>query len=71
MYRELIQNANDATATEIEFQFLSDESGNISRIKVNNNGTRFADVDWARIVNIGSGNDGQKKVGGFGVGFYS
>jgi hypothetical protein len=74
MFREMIQNANDAEATSIEFDFRDDCSGMGVEgpcMHVQDDGKGFADEGWKRLVTIASGNPDPNKVGGFGVGFYS
>jgi hypothetical protein len=41
------------------------------RLVVSNDGTHFADTDWARLKRIAEGNPDETKIGAFGVGFYS
>lgn len=68
MYRELIQNANDAGATEvqIEFKTTSEESSSkkslIKSIIIRNNGRAFTDDDWRRLKKIAEGNPDEQKV---------
>lgn len=68
MYRELIQNANDAGATEvqIEFKTTSEEPSSkkslIKSIIIRNNGRAFTDDDWRRLKKIAEGNPDEQKV---------
>jgi hypothetical protein len=85
MFREMIQNANDAGATEITFDFkkscskdgFSTTSNWLSTdskpgcLVVKDNGAGFEKDGWDRLRTIASGNPSPDKVGGFGVGFYS
>ncbi|KAG8814868.1 hypothetical protein FRC17_000941 [Serendipita sp. 399] len=94
VFRELLQNADDAEATAVQIIFEtkkttapSDEaleegaSGdrpppNLDEIVietwvVKNNGMLFRDEDWSRLKKIADGNPDDKKIGAFGVGFYS
>ena len=65
--RELIQNANDAKASQVCIQ-LDPES---RVIYIENNGMIFRDIDWDRITTVAYGNPDENTVGCFGVGFYS
>ena len=68
VYRELIQNANDAGANEvqIEFKTTSDDSSSkkslIKSIVVRNNGRAFSEDDWRRLKKIAEGNPDEQKV---------
>lgn len=68
MYRELIQNANDANAAEIQIEFkTSSERSSSSRsfiksIIIRNNGRAFTDDDWRRLKKIAEGNPDEQKV---------
>ena len=57
MYRELVQNANDADATEISFTLkpCGGDSGG-SCLVVSDNGMGFDDTAWERLLTIASGN---------------
>ncbi|KAJ7572525.1 hypothetical protein C8J56DRAFT_989348 [Mycena floridula] len=78
-YREMLQNFNDAKATEVEIRFTSDspqaepqeEIQRTISCTLSHNGTPFTDTDWRRITIIGQGNTNSDKVGEFGVGFYT
>ncbi|KAG8216243.1 hypothetical protein J3R82DRAFT_8284 [Butyriboletus roseoflavus] len=82
--RELIQNADDAVARNIQIHFQTKEHEesrhaselDVSKVKIHkwiikNDGNGFGEKDWKRIGEIASGNDDSRKVGAFGVGFYS
>lgn len=68
VYRELIQNANDAGATEVQIEFKTtpeDSSFKKSLIKsiiIRNNGRAFTDDDWRRLKKIAEGNPDEQKV---------
>jgi HSP90 family molecular chaperone len=70
--RELVQNADDASATEVRVRLSVDaQSAGLSTISVWNNGRVFTDADWLRIRKIAAGNPDEASVGLFGVGFFS
>ena len=70
--RELVQNADDAGATEVEVQLLFAINGSEPCcIKVWNNGRAFNEADWLRVRKIAAGNPDESSVGLFGVGFFS
>ena len=86
VFRELIQNANDAEATAVEIDFINPASnnkleengsnssslpGDCSIISVRNNGRPFLEPDWTRLRRIAEGNPDVDKIGFFGVGFFS
>mmetsp|Transcript_34107 Transcript_34107/g.54592 ORF Transcript_34107/g.54592 Transcript_34107/m.54592 type:complete len:1709 (+) Transcript_34107:145-5271(+) len=78
LFRELLQNADDAKATSLEIRFSGTEfwkkgEGELSYtgLRIGNNGITFRDEDWARIKSIADGNPDEEKIGFFGVGFYS
>lgn len=64
----MIQNANDASATEvqIEFKTTSEDSSSkrplIKSIVIRNNGRAFTDDDWRRLKKIAEGNPDEQKV---------
>lgn len=69
VYRELIQNANDAGATEVHVEFKtrpenisSQDKQVISSIVVRNNGRAFSEDDWRRLKKIAEGNPDEQKV---------
>ena len=70
--RELVQNADDAGATQVKVALEADgRSEGLSTIRVWNNGRVFTDADWQRIRKIAAGNPDEASVGLFGVGFFS
>lgn len=77
MYRELIQNSNDADAKNVEIHFTttpisaSSTQRVVSQVVFRNDGFPFRPADWSRLRNIAEGNPDVSKVGAFGVGFYS
>ena len=87
MYRELLQNSNDAEATNAEVHFTttasvegSSSTGNssssssskiVQQVMYRNNGMPFRDQDWSRLKKIAEGNPDVSKVGAFGVGAYT
>ena len=68
--RELVQNADDAGATEVEVA-LEGSGSEPCCIRVWNNGRAFNDADWLRVRKIAAGNPDESSVGLFGVGFFS
>lgn len=68
MYRELIQNANDAMAKEIQIDFVTDKTTSaedrprICSVVVRNDGRAFTDEDWHRLKRIAEGNPDEQKV---------
>lgn len=92
VFRELLQNSDDAgcDAAEIHFEtaeFLGRspevtmepeqhvlsvlETTNVVQWTFKNHGQPFAERDWHRLPKIALGNPDPRKVGAFGVGFYS
>ncbi|CAG8699615.1 4190_t:CDS:10, partial [Gigaspora margarita] len=85
IFRELMQNADDAKATAVQIIFSTEKSGKLNtitginnarhtkyeRIQFRNNGFAFRPEDWNRLKKIAEGNPDEKKIGAFGVGFYS
>ncbi|PKY40926.1 hypothetical protein RhiirA4_454398 [Rhizophagus irregularis] len=70
IYRELMQNSDDAESSSVKIIF--ETNGNkITRILFKNNGFAFRPEDWDRLVKIAEGNPDEQKIGAFGVGFYS
>lgn len=66
VYRELIQNANDAGASEVQIEFktikLSSGRSVIQSMIFRNNGRSFTDDDWRRLKKIAEGNPDEQKV---------
>jgi hypothetical protein len=64
VFRELIQNANDAGASEVLVEFLTDRRGDslAHSICIQNNGRPFTDTDWLRLRRIAEGNPDEQKV---------
>mmetsp|Transcript_6127 Transcript_6127/g.13879 ORF Transcript_6127/g.13879 Transcript_6127/m.13879 type:complete len:1897 (+) Transcript_6127:127-5817(+) len=84
VYRELIQNSNDAEATTAEIIITTSLSkdGNdaatsssnkevVTQVIYRNNGLPFRPQDWDRLRKIAEGNPDETKVGAFGVGAYT
>ena len=70
IYRELLQNSNDAEANRAEIDF-SVVDGVVQQVTYKNNGMPFRPQDWDRLQKIAEGNPDEKKVGAFGVGAYT
>ncbi|CAJ0640633.1 15327_t:CDS:2 [Entrophospora sp. SA101] len=82
VFRELLQNSDDAKATNVEIIFMTEKytpnsdnniclSEKCVRIIFKNNGFVFRSEDWNRLKKIAEGNPDEQKIGAFGVGFYS
>ncbi|CEP14613.1 hypothetical protein [Parasitella parasitica] len=81
LYRELMQNADDASSTSVSIHFqscstpddtkLPNLSAKCDKIIFKNNGMAFRPEDWQRLKRIAEGNPDEQKIGAFGVGFYS
>lgn len=83
VYRELLQNSNDAEADSAEIYFTttspsfdgslssSSSSGIVTQVVYRNNGLPFRTQDWSRLKKIAEGNPDVSKVGAFGVGAYT
>ncbi|KAJ7594698.1 hypothetical protein C8J56DRAFT_927422 [Mycena floridula] len=87
VFRELLQNSDDAQSKAVEIRFESQQyldhkapSGQplpdlktalVHQWSFKNNGIPFRDEDWARLKKIAEGNPDEEKIGAFGVGFYS
>ncbi|CAF1549296.1 unnamed protein product [Adineta ricciae] len=84
VYRELIQNSDDAHATsfilqikcnskEIQQNATENDFHNceITEIRTINNGNTFTEDDWKRVITIAEGNTNIDAIGQFGVGFFS
>lgn len=74
MYRELLQNADDASSKRVEIAFETpaevdlDRIGSIRKLKCSrvifkNDGIHFRPEDWSRLMSIASGNPDEQKVG--------
>jgi hypothetical protein len=81
--RELLQNADDARASHVEFRFTTGASASAASLKGRggpkrdtvvtelreiNNGSLFSEDDWTRVARIAEGNPSEDSVGMFGVG---
>lgn len=80
IFRELLQNSNDACAENIVIEFNTKVQQGLSSLwtKVHaesvvykNNGKAFSPDDFSRLCKIAEGNPDETKIGFFGVGFYS
>ena len=71
VYRELLQNSNDANAKVAKIKFTTDESNIVTSVMYCNNGMPFRPQDWARLKKIAEGNPDESKIGAFGVGAYT
>ena len=76
MYREALQNADDAGASSVEIMLgKREKSVDLSRlmaeVEIRNDGAAFTPSDWKRLTTIAEGNPDEGKIGNFGVGFYS
>lgn len=72
MYRELLQNSNDAEADTAEIYFTTGEGSSVvTQVVYRNNGTPFRPQDWSRLKKIAEGNPDVSKIGAFGVGAYT
>ena len=80
VFRELLQNADDAGASECELRLVSeprpiphvpDTQALLTQWTFRNNGAPFSDADWHRLRRIAEGNPDPERIGAFGVGFYS
>ncbi|RUS24754.1 histidine kinase-like ATPase, partial [Jimgerdemannia flammicorona] len=69
VYRELMQNADDASSNTVSIRFITSKSK--SEIVFENDGEIFNSDDWERLKSIADGNPDVRKIGAFGVGFYS
>ena len=69
--RELLQNADDAAASQAHITLHLHRDGSCDKIVVWNNGQDFVEADWKRVQYIARGNQDTASVGMFGVGFYS
>ena len=87
VFRELLQNSDDAQSKRVEIHFQSagflegkslDESAlpNLKTTPVKkwifkNDGMAFRDEDWNRLKKIAEGNPDEDKIGAFGVGEFA
>ncbi|KAJ3047161.1 hypothetical protein HK097_000176, partial [Rhizophlyctis rosea] len=82
VFRELLQNSNDAGATEVQILFQTNadtqqkfsifaKGPQLTSVTYKNNGRPFSAEDFARLRKIAEGNPDEQKIGFFGVGFYS
>ncbi|CAG8489106.1 10501_t:CDS:10 [Dentiscutata erythropus] len=71
VFRELMQNADDAKTTAVEIIFEGSTDGTLTKTIFKNNGFHFRGQDWNRLKKIAEGNPDEQKIGAFGVGFYS
>ncbi|KAF7321475.1 hypothetical protein MKEN_00668200 [Mycena kentingensis (nom. inval.)] len=83
VFRELLQNSDDAQSKSVEIHFESTaetgEDGKLPDLKTalcqqwvfRNDGIPFRKEDWDRLKKIAEGNPDEDKIGAFGVGFYS
>ncbi|KAI9571891.1 hypothetical protein HD554DRAFT_2168659 [Boletus coccyginus] len=81
VFRELLQNCDDAQSSTIEIHFesaMSREADNGPLVPLNvvqwtskNDGKLFTPEDWIQLTKIAMGNPDPAKVGAFDVGFYS
>jgi hypothetical protein len=62
VYRELLQNSNDADATTAEIYFTTDADGIVKQVLYRNNGMPFRPQDWSRLKKIAEGNPGTSIV---------
>ncbi|KAJ3323119.1 hypothetical protein HDV06_002131 [Boothiomyces sp. JEL0866] len=85
IYRELLQNSNDAgsESVQIHFSLVSEtnkssqftfpwsQKSSVESVTYKNNGKPFSEEDFGRLRKIAEGNPDEQKIGFFGVGFYS
>lgn len=84
IFRELLQNSNDANADAVQIIFSTEEVAstnlfpgfwaskpNVVSITYKNNGKPFSEEDFGRLRKIAEGNPDEQKIGFFGVGFYA
>ncbi|CAG8620630.1 1577_t:CDS:10 [Dentiscutata erythropus] len=71
VFRELLQNSDDAKSSAAKIVFMGTNGGTHSRMLFKNNGFVFRQQDWDRLKKIAEGNLDEQKIGAFGVGFYS
>lgn len=77
LYREALQNADDAGASCVEIWLGGTGEGTVDLerpmmdVEIRNDGAAFTSLDWKRLTTIAEGNPDESKIGNFGVGFYS
>eukprot|EP00978_Attheya_sp_CCMP212_P010586 scaffold25747_cov50-Attheya_sp.AAC.2 len=75
VYRELLQNSNDAEASVAEIYLTCSSADSaaavVTQVVYRNNGHPFRPQDWDRLRKIAEGNPSPEKVGAFGVGAYT
>lgn len=75
VYRELLQNANDACAKNSKFKFNTKSSTpglpKVKQVAFRNDGLLFRPCDWSRLRTIAERKPDFSEVGAFDVGFYS
>ncbi|KAF8125469.1 hypothetical protein EV363DRAFT_1402460 [Boletus edulis] len=81
VFRELLQNSDDAQSHTVEIHFETaayldrrkrrEENLSVTQWTFKNNGEVFTEKDWMRLPKIAEGNPRPEKIGAFGVGFYS
>ncbi|CAG8783954.1 533_t:CDS:2, partial [Racocetra persica] len=71
VFRELLQNSDDANSLAANIVFIGTIGESYSRMLFKNNGFAFRQQDWDRLKRIAEGNLDEQKIGAFGVGFYS
>ncbi|CAM4832961.1 unnamed protein product [Rotaria magnacalcarata] len=84
VYRELIQNSDDAKATSFHFEISCDNdppsssssekdfhNKTIAEIRTINNGLIFNETDWKRVAAMAEENTNVESIGQFSVGFFS
>ncbi|KAJ7209538.1 hypothetical protein GGX14DRAFT_451864 [Mycena pura] len=82
VFRELLQNSDDAQSKRVEIRFQAGGTSSPSALPdlktalchqwvFKNDGLPFRKEDWDRLKKIAEGNPDEEKIGAFGVGFYS
>lgn len=74
VYRELLQNSNDAEAATAQIHFTTcpvPTGAVVTEVVYKNDGLPFRSHDWSRLRKIAEGNPDASKVGAFGVGAYT
>ncbi|CAG8661370.1 22740_t:CDS:10 [Gigaspora margarita] len=61
VFRELLQNSDDATSSSVEIVFDSTKGETYSRLLFKNNGMNFREQDWDRLKKIAEGNPDEQK----------